>query len=99
MSSWARTPEGWAMNLDGSDGALAFSLPRLELRSTGAGWRGLHLLADGRRREWVCAPEDSLLRAKASAVAEMRRFTEPPPGHHEGEPGPLSPPAATGGAR
>jgi hypothetical protein len=75
MSIWARTPDGWAMNLDGSNGALAFSLPRIELQSTRVGWRALYLLADGRRREWSCPAEDSLRAAQASALAEVRGFT------------------------
>jgi hypothetical protein len=78
MSAWTRTADGWAMNLDGTDGLLAFSLPRLELRSTRAGWRGLHFLADGRCREWACAAEDSLRAAKATAMEEVRRFADPP---------------------
>ena len=78
MSGWVRTPNGWAMNLDGTDGSRAFTLPRLELQSSGTGWRGLHFLADGRRREWACAPVGSLQAVQLSAVAEAQRSTEPP---------------------
>jgi hypothetical protein len=85
------------MNLDGSDGSLAFSLPRLELRSTGTGWRGLHFLADGRCREWACAVEDSLRAAKASAVEEARRFAATPRGDPAPGSDPTSPPAAKDG--
>jgi hypothetical protein len=36
--SWCRTLEGWAVNLDGTNAAHAFSLPRIELHSGPAGW-------------------------------------------------------------
>lgn len=38
MISWCRTPDGWAVNLDGTDASATFSLPRLELHSGGGGW-------------------------------------------------------------
>jgi hypothetical protein len=72
MSGWARTADGWAMNVDGSDGAQVFSLPRLELRSSSKGWRSLCFLADGSRREVPGSSADSLMAAKASAVEQAR---------------------------
>jgi hypothetical protein len=72
MSGWARTTEGWAMNLDGSDGAQVFSLPRLELRSSSRGWRSLCFLADGSRREIAGGTVDTLMAAKAAAVDQAR---------------------------
>ncbi len=36
--SWCKTPDGWAMNLDGSSAAGEFSLPRVELHSGPRGW-------------------------------------------------------------
>jgi hypothetical protein len=36
--SWARTDDGWAVNLDGTDAAGEFRLPRIELHSGSAGW-------------------------------------------------------------
>ena len=77
MSGWARTTDGWAMNLDGSDGALVFSLPRLELRSSPRGWRSLCFLADGSRREVAGGSADSLMAAKASAVEQARGLLGP----------------------
>jgi hypothetical protein len=44
---WARIANGWAFNLDRSDAAKAFSLPRLELHPSPAGWSCLCLLLDG----------------------------------------------------
>jgi hypothetical protein len=72
MSGWARTADGWAMNLDGSDGALGFSLPRIELRSGSRGWRSHLFLADGSRLEQASVGADSLMAAKASAVEQAR---------------------------
>ncbi len=77
MSGWARTTEGWAMNLDGSDGARVFSLPRLELRSSAKGWRSLCFLADGSRREIAGGSADSLMAAKAAAVDQARAVLGP----------------------
>lgn len=97
MSGWARTMDGWAMNLDGSDGLLVFALPRLELQSSHRGWRGVLLLPDGRRREWACAPGVSLVAAKASAVEAVRHLMAPPRGDEEIERGAPSPIATKGG--
>jgi hypothetical protein len=72
MTRWARTTEGWAMNLDGSDGAQVFSLPRLELRSSSKGWRSLCFLPDGSQREVAGGSATSLMAAKASAVDQAR---------------------------
>jgi hypothetical protein len=72
MSGWARTTDGWAMNLDGSDGAQVFSLPRLELRSSSKGWRSLCFLADGSQREVAGGTADTLMAAKAAAVDQAR---------------------------
>ena len=80
MSGWARTTDGWAMNLDGSDGAQVFSLPRLELRSSSRGWRSLCFLADGSQREVASGSADSLMTAKASAVEQARGLLGP--AHH-----------------
>lgn len=36
--AWCRTKDGWAVNLDGTSAALAFALPRIELRAGPRGW-------------------------------------------------------------
>jgi hypothetical protein len=36
--SWCRTPDGWAVNLDGTNAVAEFSLPRIELQSGPKGW-------------------------------------------------------------
>lgn len=38
MISWCRTSDGWAVNLDGTNAAAAFRLPRIELHSGPSGW-------------------------------------------------------------
>ena len=82
------------MNLDGSNGALAFSLPRVELRSSPRGWRGLCFLADGTCREWDCGSVDSLAAAKAQAADQAQRLIGAPRAA-----GPIESPAAAGADR
>jgi hypothetical protein len=77
MSGWARIADGWAVNLDGSDGGLVFSLPRVELRSSSTGWRAVCFLAGGGRREWACGSADSLTAVKTMAVEQARGFVGP----------------------
>ena len=77
MGKWARTTEGWAVNLDGSDAGAVFSLPRLEVRSSPQGWRLLCFLADGTRRERAGGPLDSAAAAKAAAIGNAGRLLGP----------------------
>ncbi len=69
MTSWARIPGGWAFNLDGSDAARVFSLPRLEVHPTAQGWRGLCLRRDGTRSDRLFQSGDSVHQAWAAAEA------------------------------
>ena len=50
MIGWARTADGWALNLDGTNGAAQFALPRLELHSGAHGWVCVCLLPNGTSR-------------------------------------------------
>jgi hypothetical protein len=50
MIFWSRTEEGWAVNLDGTNAALTFSLPRIELRSGSRGWTCACHLGNGTSR-------------------------------------------------
>jgi hypothetical protein len=77
MTAWARTTDGWALNVDGSNAAMVFSLPRLELRCSSRGWRSLCFLPDGVQREQAGGAEDSLMAAKAAAVAQAGRMLGP----------------------
>ncbi len=38
MIFWSQTENGWAVNLDGTNAALQFTLPRIEIRSSPRGW-------------------------------------------------------------
>ncbi len=71
MKGWARTGDGWALNLDGSDAAAGFSFPRLELHASPAGWQCVCHLADGTSHRPRC-PMDSTLAAKRGALREAR---------------------------
>ncbi len=50
MIFWSRTEDGWAVNLDGTDAANRFALPRIELRSSPRGWACACHLPDGTSR-------------------------------------------------
>ncbi len=50
MIFWSRTQDGWAVNLDGTDAARGFSLPRVELRTSERGWVCACHLPDGTSR-------------------------------------------------
>jgi len=77
MRAWARTADGWALNLDGSDAAVVFSLPRLEVRTSAQGWRSLCLMPDGTQRERPEGAADSLVAAKAAALRQAGRMLDP----------------------
>ncbi|HVO17752.1 MAG TPA: hypothetical protein VMU15_00755 [Anaeromyxobacter sp.] len=47
---WTRTEDGWAVNLDGTDAAKTFSLPRIELHASPRGWSCVCHLANGTSR-------------------------------------------------
>jgi hypothetical protein len=78
MIAWARTADGWALNLDGTDGSRSFSLPRLELHSGPAGWTGICHLPDGTSRSSAIVAAPTVLAAKRAAVEEARRTLGPP---------------------
>jgi predicted RecA/RadA family phage recombinase len=77
MRKWARTAEGWAVNLDGSDARTVFTLPRVEVRSSSQGWRLLCLLSDGTQRERAAGSLGSVGAAKAAAIGEAGRMLGP----------------------
>jgi len=47
MFFWTRTDDGWAVNLDGTDAAQSFTLPRIEIRTSPRGWACACHLGDG----------------------------------------------------
>jgi hypothetical protein len=69
-AAWARTPSGWALNLDGSSPA-GFALPRLEIEQSPRGWLCRCRFADGSSREQL-DDSGSIAVAKRTA-AELAR--------------------------
>jgi hypothetical protein len=67
--AWARIASGWATNLDGSDAASVFSLPRLEVHPTSRGFRTLCLRRDGTRSDRLGLASESAFQARAAAEA------------------------------
>ena len=77
MTGWARTTDGWALNLDGSDASVVFSLPRLEVRCSPTGWHSLCLAPDGTLRERQGGSVNSVVAAKASALEQAGSMLGP----------------------
>ncbi len=50
MIFWSRIEDGWAVNLDGTNAALQFTLPRIEIRSSPRGWACTCHLGNGTSR-------------------------------------------------
>jgi hypothetical protein len=78
MLAWVRTSDGWALNLDGSDAAQSFSLPRLELHSGSGGWTCAFHLPDGTTRVVTIGSVPTAVAAKRAAVEEALRTLAPP---------------------
>jgi hypothetical protein len=69
MISWVQTPDGWAVNLDGTNAAAGFSLPRVELHSGPRGWTCVCHLANGTSRQLPLGDVASTSAAKRAALA------------------------------
>jgi hypothetical protein len=68
MIFWSRTASGWALNLDGTDAATEYALPRLELRSSSRGWVCACHLADGTTRLMPLGRPGGVAEAKRLAL-------------------------------
>jgi hypothetical protein len=68
---WTKIAGGWAVNLDRTDAAKAFSFPRLEIRLSPGGWSCRCLLLDGTLHQ-VRGLVGSASAAKRAAVAQAR---------------------------
>jgi len=75
MSGWAKITSGWAMNLDGSDAAAGFSLPRLEVHPTARGFRTVCLRQDGTRSDRIGRASGTVFEARAEAEAAWSKAT------------------------
>lgn len=78
MIAWARTSDGWAMNLDGSDASRSFALPRLELHAGPGGWTGVCHLPDGTSRPASIGAAPTAVAAKRAVVEDAIRTLGPP---------------------
>jgi hypothetical protein len=68
MGAWARTSDGWAVNLDGTDASRAFTLPRIELHSGARGWTAVCHLEGGSSRTLAIGSASSAIEAQRTAV-------------------------------
>lgn len=66
--SWCRTADGWAVNLDGTNAAEGFSLPRLELHSGPRGWTCVCHRPDGMSLDLQLAGATTAPEAKRAAA-------------------------------
>jgi hypothetical protein len=78
MTAWVRTEDGWAVNLDGTDAAREFALPRLELHSGSHGWTCVCHLEDGTTRPLVMGPASTAAAARRAAVEHALAALGPP---------------------
>ncbi len=77
MISWMRTLDGWAVNLDGTNAAREFTLPRIELHSGARGWTSVCHFQDGRSRRLPVEHASTVAGAKLAAVEEALLALEP----------------------
>ncbi|HET8541065.1 MAG TPA: hypothetical protein VFL83_14420 [Anaeromyxobacter sp.] len=68
MASWERTADGWAVNLDGTNAAREFTLPRIELHSGPRGWTCVCHLEGGTSRALSIGAPAGAVEAKRAAV-------------------------------
>jgi hypothetical protein len=66
--SWCRTPDGWAVNLDGTNAMAEFRLPRIELHSGPTGWTCICHRKNGTMLKLQLGAGVSARAAKHSAV-------------------------------
>ncbi len=72
MTSWMRTLDGWAVNLDGTNAARQFTLPRIELHSSVQGWTSVFHFEDGTWRRLSVERASTVVAAKLAAVEEAQ---------------------------
>ncbi len=70
MISWEQTPDGWAVNVDGTNANEKFTLPRVELHSGPRGWTCVCHRENGTSRQQPLGSPASLVAAKRAAVEE-----------------------------
>ena len=70
MMSWMRTLDGWAVNLDGTNAAREFTLPRIELHAGAQGWTSVCHFPDGTSRPLPVGHASTAAAAKLAAIEE-----------------------------
>jgi len=70
MISWVQTTYGWAVNLDGTNAAAEFTLPRVELHSGPRGWTCVCHRQNGMSRQLPLGSATSAPAAKRAALLE-----------------------------
>ncbi len=78
MTAWTRTPDGWAVNLDGTDASREFTLPRIELHSGARGWTCVCHLEDGTTRPLAIGASSTAAEARRVAVEHALAALGPP---------------------
>ncbi len=68
MISWVQTPHGWAVNLDGTNAADEFTLPRVELHSGPQGWTCVCHRLNGMSRKLPLGSAATTPAAKRAAI-------------------------------
>ncbi len=68
MSGWARTEDGWAVNLNGTDAERQFALPRIELHSGPHGWTCACHLEGGTSLALEIGPAATAAQARRAAI-------------------------------
>jgi hypothetical protein len=69
--SWCKTEYGWAVNLDGTNAAGEFTLPRIELHSGPKGWTCVCHRQNGTTLKLPLGPATTAAAAKQVAVEAM----------------------------
>ncbi|HUL59144.1 MAG TPA: hypothetical protein VLU43_07715 [Anaeromyxobacteraceae bacterium] len=71
MISWRNTEDGWAVNLDGTNAASEFTLPRIELHAGPKGWTCICHRKNGTSLKLPLGPAPTAAAAKQVAVEAM----------------------------
>jgi len=71
MVAWCKTEDGWAVNLDGTNAAAEFRLPRIELHSGPQRWQCVCHRENGRSVTLPLGSVGTAAAAKQVAVEAM----------------------------
>ena len=71
MTTWCKTSDGWAVNLDGTNATTEFRLPRIELHSGPKGWTCICHRPNGTSLKLALGEAPSAQAAKHTAAEAM----------------------------